>query len=115
MSCHTLDGYRGIKGLLQTRDSNGVASLLTMLKMRTPDAPYHAFMPPLAATPSEMNDLKIYLCAVTHKKILPPPPPPIAAPGAAGAAAAPAAQPKGKIAPSAAGPPPGGPGGLVKT
>lgn len=82
MSCHTLDGYRGIKGLLASRDSNGIGNVLTMLHDRTPGAPYHSFMPPLAATPAEIEDLKIYLCAVSHKKMLPP-----AVPGVAPATA----------------------------
>jgi len=98
MSCHTLNGYRGIKGLLATRDSNGVASILTMLKQRTPDAPYHAFMPPLAATPVEMADLKLYLCSVTNKKMLPPPAP-LASEPVSSPSPAPLATPAGKPTP----------------
>jgi cytochrome bd-type quinol oxidase subunit 1 len=66
MSCHTLDGYRSMRRLLQDRDSKGIGNLLTMLRQYKPDSPYHAFMPPLVGTDEEVASLQIYLTSLNY-------------------------------------------------
>jgi cytochrome d ubiquinol oxidase subunit I len=61
LPCHTLNGYRGMKGLLQGRDEKAVGNILEILRADKDDSPYRKFMPPLAGTPEEIAALKIYL------------------------------------------------------
>lgn len=77
MGCHTLNGYRGIKNLIKDRDDKSLGNVLSMLRDYKPDSPYHAFMPPLAATDPEIDALKYYLLTLNHKepKIAPMPVP----------------------------------------
>lgn len=103
MGCHTINGYRGIRGLTASRDDKALNNVLVMLRDYKPDSPYHAFMPPLAANDEEIQDLKVYLLTLNHKPIDPAnvftsKPAPPAAPGTptaltaqAAAATAPAA------------------------
>jgi cytochrome d ubiquinol oxidase subunit I len=70
MSCHTVDGYRSIKGLLAGRNRVAIGNLLTMLHDYKPDSPYRRFMPPLVGTPTEIQMLGDYLAYMT----LPPRP-----------------------------------------
>ncbi|HEY3330406.1 MAG TPA: cytochrome ubiquinol oxidase subunit I [Capsulimonadaceae bacterium] len=69
MGCHTIDGYRGIKGLTMARDDKSLNNVLLMLREYKPDSPYHAFMPPLAANDQEIQALKVYLLTLNNKTI----------------------------------------------
>jgi cytochrome bd ubiquinol oxidase subunit I len=61
LPCHTLNGYRGMKGLLQNRDEKAVGNLLEILHAYKDDSPYRKFMPPLTGTSEEIAALKTYL------------------------------------------------------
>ncbi len=60
-SCHTMNGYRAMRGLLDGRDRAGIHNFLVMLHEYKADSPYHRFMPPLTGTDAEINDLTNYL------------------------------------------------------
>jgi cytochrome bd ubiquinol oxidase subunit I len=60
-SCHTVDGYRSIRRLLEGRNRESLASLLEVFHAYKPDSPYRNFMPPLAGTAGEIRDLAGYL------------------------------------------------------
>lgn len=64
MSCHTLDGYRSMRGFLKDRDSKAIGNILTMLRQGKADSPYHAFMPPLVGTDDEVRALRTYLVSL---------------------------------------------------
>ncbi|WP_420238491.1 cytochrome ubiquinol oxidase subunit I [Telmatobacter bradus] len=68
-SCHTLDGYRPVRKLLAGRDRANIHNFITMLHDYKPDMPYRKFMPPMAGTQQDVNDLADYLNAQvnTHK------------------------------------------------
>ncbi|HVT10950.1 MAG TPA: cytochrome ubiquinol oxidase subunit I [Fimbriimonadaceae bacterium] len=61
MSCHTIDGYRSMRGFLAIRDDKALDNMIQMLRSSKSDAPYHAFMPPLVGTDAEIADLRAYL------------------------------------------------------
>ena len=61
MSCHTLDGYRGMHRLLRDRDQKGITNLLKVLHDYRDDSPYRRFMPPLVGTSDEVEALGSYL------------------------------------------------------
>jgi cytochrome bd ubiquinol oxidase subunit I len=61
MACHTLDGYRPIKGLLAGRDEKAIGNILDMLHKNQDDSPYKKFMPPLVGTDEEIAALREYL------------------------------------------------------
>jgi cytochrome bd ubiquinol oxidase subunit I len=61
LPCHTLNGYRGMNGLLQGRDEKAVGNILEILHAYKDDSPYRKFMPPLTGTPEEIAALKTYL------------------------------------------------------
>ncbi len=60
-ACHTMDGYRPIRVLNAGRDRAGIHNFLVMLHEYKPDSPYRKFMPPLAGTSQDLNDLTDYL------------------------------------------------------
>jgi mono/diheme cytochrome c family protein len=62
-SCHTLNGYRPLKSLLAGRDRANIASFITMLHDYKPDSPYRRYMPPMAGTKQDTDDLTDYLNA----------------------------------------------------
>jgi hypothetical protein len=62
-SCHTLSGYRSLKRLLDGRDRVGINNFLVMLHEYRPDSPYRRFMPPLAGTRQDIDDLTNFLNA----------------------------------------------------
>lgn len=62
-SCHTLAGYRPLKELLAGRDRNNIASFINMLHENKADSPYRRFMPPMAGTKQDVDDLANYLNA----------------------------------------------------
>ncbi|HEX4758492.1 MAG TPA: cytochrome ubiquinol oxidase subunit I [Terracidiphilus sp.] len=67
-SCHTMDGYRPMRQLLSGRDRANIGSFVTMLHDYKPDMPYRRFMPPMAGTQQDVNDLTDFLNA----KVNPP-------------------------------------------
>jgi cytochrome bd ubiquinol oxidase subunit I len=69
-SCHTLSGYRSLEELLGGRDRAGIHNFLVMLHDHKPDSPYRRFMPPLAGTGQDIDDLTDFLNA----KVNPPAP-----------------------------------------
>lgn len=62
-SCHTMDGYRSMRRLLDGRDRAGIHNFLVMLHEYKPDSPFHRFMPPLSGTNQDVDDLTNYLTA----------------------------------------------------
>ena len=62
-SCHTLNGYRPLKQLLSGRDRASIKNFVVMLHEHKPDSPYRKFMPPMAGTEQDVNDLVDYLNA----------------------------------------------------
>ena len=72
MSCHTWDGYRGMRNLLKGRDRKGVANIVKVLHGYSPESPYRVFMPPLVGTQPEVDALIDYLfLQVSEKKPAP--------------------------------------------
>jgi cytochrome d ubiquinol oxidase subunit I len=67
ISCHTVDGYRPMRRLLQGRDRNSIANLLKTLHENKEDSPYRAFMPPLVGTERERDALTDYLLSLVKK------------------------------------------------
>jgi cytochrome bd ubiquinol oxidase subunit I len=67
-SCHTMDGYRPMRQLLSGRDRANIGAFVTMLHDYKPDMPYRRFMPPMAGTQQDINDLTDFLNA----KVNPP-------------------------------------------
>jgi cytochrome bd ubiquinol oxidase subunit I len=61
MSCHTVDGYRSMRVLLNGRNRASIQNLLAILREYKPDSPYRKFMPPLTGTPAEVQLLGDYL------------------------------------------------------
>jgi mono/diheme cytochrome c family protein len=62
-SCHTLSGYRPLKQLLEGRDRATIHSFIAMLHEYKADSPYHKFMPPMAGTAQDIDDLTDFLNA----------------------------------------------------
>jgi cytochrome bd-type quinol oxidase subunit 1 len=60
-SCHTMNGYRSMRRLLDGRDRAGIHNFLVMLHEYKADSPYHRFMPPLTGTDADVDDLTGYL------------------------------------------------------
>lgn len=67
-SCHTMDGYRSMRRLMAGRDRAGIHNFLVMLHDYKPDSPYRKFMPPLAGTSQDLDDLTDYLDAKTNPR-----------------------------------------------
>jgi cytochrome bd-type quinol oxidase subunit 1 len=67
-SCHTMDGYRPMRQLMAGRDRANIESFVTMLHDYKPDMTYRRFMPPMAGTEQDIDDLTDYLNA----KVNPP-------------------------------------------
>jgi mono/diheme cytochrome c family protein len=61
LSCHTTDGYRSLRRLLNGRDGKSIGNVLQMLHDHKPDSPYIKYMPPLVGTPGEIEALRVYL------------------------------------------------------
>lgn len=62
-SCHTLDGYRPLRQLLEGRDSANIRNFIVMLHEHKADSPYTRFMPPMVGTQQDIDDLANYLNA----------------------------------------------------
>lgn len=61
VACHTVDGYRPMRKLLQGRDAKAVRLLLQTLHKPSEDSPYKKYMPPLVGTDEEIAYLAEYL------------------------------------------------------
>jgi cytochrome bd-type quinol oxidase subunit 1 len=62
-SCHTLDGYRPLRQLLDGRDRNSIHNFIVMLHEYKVDSPYRRFMPPMVGTGHDVDDLTDFLNA----------------------------------------------------
>ena len=62
-SCHTLNGYRPLATLLAGRDRANIENFITMLHEHKADSPYSRFMPPMAGSKQDIEDLANYLNA----------------------------------------------------
>jgi mono/diheme cytochrome c family protein len=62
-SCHTLDGYRPLRQLLDGRDRANIRNFVVMLHQNKDDSPYKKFMPPMVGTEQDVNDLTDFLNA----------------------------------------------------
>ncbi len=62
-SCHTLNGYRPLKQLLDGRDRTSINNFIAMLHEYKADSPYRRFMPPMVGTRQDVDDLTDYLNA----------------------------------------------------
>ncbi len=69
-SCHTMYGYRAMRKLMDGRDQAGIRNFIVMLHDYKADSPYHRFMPPMAGTKQDIDDLTNFLNA----KVNPPAP-----------------------------------------
>jgi cytochrome bd-type quinol oxidase subunit 1 len=67
LPCHTLNGYRGMIGLLGSRDEKAIGNILQMLREFKPDSPYVKYMPQLSGSPEEIKALQAYLYHVVSK------------------------------------------------
>ena len=67
-SCHTLDGYRPVRKLLSGRDRANIHNFVVMLHDYKPDMPYRKFMPPMAGTVQDVDDLADYLNAQVNPR-----------------------------------------------
>jgi cytochrome bd-type quinol oxidase subunit 1 len=61
MNCHTVDGYRSMRKLLEGHDREAIARIVNLLHQAPADSPYRNFMPPVVGTPAEVNALVGYL------------------------------------------------------
>jgi mono/diheme cytochrome c family protein len=61
MACHTVDGYRSMRALLQGRNEESIGNILKMLHEPSSDSPYAEFMPPLVGNAEEIAALRSYL------------------------------------------------------
>jgi len=68
-SCHTMDGYRPMRKLLSGRDRANIGSFVTMLHDYKPDMSYRRFMPPMAGTQRDINDLTDFLNAQVNPPV----------------------------------------------
>lgn len=66
-SCHTQNGYRGMKRLLGERDADATLSFLNILKNTDRHKnPYVGIMPPVIGTDEELKSLAAYLTTLNH-------------------------------------------------
>jgi len=62
MSCHTENGYRGIKHLIGERDKDAIEGILkTIRSIEIGSNPYVGIMPPLVGNDNELEYLAAYL------------------------------------------------------
>lgn len=73
LACHTVDGYRAMRGLLAGRDRAAIGNILDMLHLQGGESPYAAFMPPLVGTMEERASLADYLDALINGAPAAPP------------------------------------------
>ncbi len=68
-SCHTMNGYRAMKKLMDGRDRAGIRNFVVMLHDYKPDSPYHRFMPPMTGTNQDIDDLTNFLNAQVNPQV----------------------------------------------
>jgi len=68
-SCHTMNGYRPMKKLMDGRDQAGIHNFIVMLHDYKPDSPYHRFMPPMTGTNQDIDDLTNFLNAQVNPQV----------------------------------------------
>jgi mono/diheme cytochrome c family protein len=73
LACHTVDGYRGMRRLLEGRNRQSIDNILKMLHENEESSPYRAFMPPLVGTEPEIDALGAYLTALIGSPDADPP------------------------------------------
>lgn len=61
MNCHTVDGYRSMRGMMNGRDLKAIQNTLSILHKNEDNSPYRAYMPPLVGTQAEVDALAEYL------------------------------------------------------
>jgi mono/diheme cytochrome c family protein len=67
MACHTTDGYRSMKRLVGNRDLEALRSFTKMLRSQDmKENAYLKFMPPLATSETEAQELALYLNSLNH-------------------------------------------------
>lgn len=69
-SCHTMNGYRPMRALMEGRDRAGIHNFIVMLHDYKPDTPYHRFMPPMVGTAQDIEDLTNYVNAQVNPNSL---------------------------------------------
>jgi len=68
-SCHTLRGYRPLAELLVGRDRENIRNFVMMLHENKADSPYRKFMPPMAGTQQDVDDLADFLNAQVNPNL----------------------------------------------
>jgi len=68
-SCHTLRGYRPLAELLVGRDRANIRNFVMMLHENKADSPYRKFMPPMAGTQQDVDDLADFLNAQVNPNL----------------------------------------------
>jgi len=68
-SCHTLRGYRPLAELLVGRDRENIRNFVMMLHENKADSPYRKFMPPMAGTQHDVDDLADFLNAQVNPNL----------------------------------------------
>jgi hypothetical protein len=58
-----MDGYRSMRALMDGRDPAGIHNFIQMLHEYKSDSPYRRFMPPMAGTTQDVEDLANYINA----------------------------------------------------
>lgn len=67
LACHTREGYRSMKAFMAPRDLDSTRNMMRLLRSRDPKQNiYLRFMPPLAASEPEAEQLAAYLHAMAH-------------------------------------------------
>ena len=61
MNCHTVGGYRSMRRLMVGRDRKSIENMINMLHDPPATSPYRNFMPQVAGTTAEIDDLVGYL------------------------------------------------------
>jgi mono/diheme cytochrome c family protein len=61
MNCHTVDGYRSMRRLLNGRDRKSIGNMLSILHENADTSPYRSFMPPLVGSKEEIDALGDHL------------------------------------------------------
>jgi mono/diheme cytochrome c family protein len=68
MNCHTVDGYRSMRRLMNGRDRKAIGNMLTILHDQPASSPYKNFMPPLTGTTHEIDALGDYLDSLENPR-----------------------------------------------
>jgi hypothetical protein len=69
MNCHTVDGYRSMRRLLNGRDRKSIGNLLSILHENADTSPYRSFMPPLVGNKAEIDALGDHLDGLVRSNV----------------------------------------------